>query len=120
MVADEPKPRMCVMVDAANANHRPRKVVAVGLQLKNKKQVAITQPGSDKGLPCVLHETERVHYWASASEIGRELIRAGLTEKQQVRGFVRDSYGETHYSDWTEFDPSYWAAQGHQPKFRCG
>jgi len=102
---------MCIMVEAANPNPRPIRVVAVGLQMENKREVAFTQPGSDKGIPCLLQETENAHYWASAPEFGRVLVETGFGRKRKIRGYVTDSYDQRHFSEWTEFDPTYWANQ---------
>ena len=98
------------MVEASNPVSRRRQLVGVGLELEvNRKQVAYMNPGSDKGLPCVLGETENAHYWLPAKGIAKTLIAEGLTGTLRLRGMVRDSYGEEHYGDWMKFDPTEWA-----------
>lgn len=98
----------CIMVEAANPNPRPRRIVAIGFELEDKRQVAILAPGSDKGLPCVLNETENVHYWADAAGVAKVMHEKGITTKQKIRAMVRDSYDDKHFSKWIEFDPQSW------------
>ena len=101
-----PNPLMSVVIGASNPNPRPRQVVYVGLQLESKKQIAFTEPGSNRPLPCVLRETEHVTMWASVGEIARTMARHSMP-KQQVRACVRDSYDDSHFSKWLDFDPAH-------------
>lgn len=98
-------------VEVANRSSTPYRLVNVGLNLENRKNLFFTRPTSNPALPCILRETENFGAWESYRSIGHALIQAGTTRRIRVRGFVTDSYNKQHFSGWFEIDPQDWASR---------
>lgn len=100
-------PGQQIMIEAANRDSRPRRIVSVGFQADNGKQLAFIGPQSDKGLPCVLHETEAGHFWLPITAFDGD-VHQGIGSAKRIRPFVRDSYDEKHFGKWSEVSAESW------------
>ena len=102
---------LCVLVEVANPNPRPLRVSALEIQEEGGRRFAVATPGSDKGLPCLLNETEKAHYWASAPQLGNIMVESGYGRKRRIKALITDSYDKKHVSEWMEFDAAHWKAR---------
>lgn len=94
-----------VILEAVNAGSRRQRIEMVNLQEeKTKNQVINPFPQSVPSLPCTLEETQSVTSWMEAKQVAQTLRQDGQKGKVRLRACVRNSYNETHHSDWMEFD----------------
>jgi len=97
-----------IMVEAANREARPRRIVSVGFQADSGKQLVFIQPNSDRGLPCVLQETEAAHFWLPITAFDAAELHQGIASANRIRPFVRDSYDEKHFGKWSDVKAQTW------------
>jgi hypothetical protein len=103
-------PEWMLFIEAANPNQRPVKAEAFGLELEGTgHHMTWWNPTISRPLPHVLNETDTIQAWSPIGELGRSLLKGGVDKPLRIRGWVRDSYDEKHYSGWMNCNPVEWA-----------